>query len=107
MIINLLPVLSEQTLLPLIVANEMKKTDPSCKVTCYELNNHFRDVMEAVSQNNSLQDVLEIRHDISEYYEVADKCKDASFDLLIGEMIHWYSGKPIFKFLQIFFFRRT
>ena len=89
------------------MANEMKKTDPSCKVTCYELNNHFRDVMEAVSQNNSLQDVLEIRHDISEYYEVADKSKDASFDLLIGEMIHWYSGKPIFQFLQIFFFRRT
>ena len=87
-------VLSEQSLLPLILAKQLKMSHG--KVVCYELNHNFREVLEATSKVNDLDQVLDIRHDVKNYHEITDKI-DEPFDLILGEpnfsicMLPWHN----------------
>jgi protein arginine N-methyltransferase 7 len=69
-------VLSEQTILPIILAKLFKG-----KVVCYELNSHMRQVLKAIVKVNDLGN-LEIRDDVKCYDDVI---VDHDVDLVIGE----------------------
>lgn len=96
-------VLSEQTLLPLIAAKLFKN---NTKVVCFELNEQFRQALKNIAEHNGISKRLEIRHDVNNFFEVADKV-ESDFDLILAEpsfnisllpwhnLFFWYMLKSI------------
>ena len=75
-------VLSEQSLLPLIVAKLLNKKG---KVICFELNEQFRHVLNGVSKENDLKDTLEIRKDIENYCDITAEVIKEDIDVIFAE----------------------
>ena len=75
-------VLSEQSLLPLIVAKILNKKG---KVICFELNEQFRHVLNGVSKENDLKDTLEIRKDIENYCDITAEVIKEDIDVIFAE----------------------
>ena len=97
-------VLSEQSLLPLIVAKILNKKG---KVICFELNEQFRHVLNGVSKENSLNDTLEIRKNIENYCDITAEVINDEIDIIFAEpsfgisllpwhnLFYWYMLKSI------------
>jgi len=97
-------VLSEQSLLPLIVAKLLNKKG---KVICFELNEQFRHVLNGVSKENDLKDTLEIRKDIENYCDITAEVIKEDIDVIFAEpsfgisllpwhnLFYWYMLKTI------------
>ncbi len=93
-------VLSEQSFLPLIVANMIKSKGG--KVLCQERNDQFRTVLSDIAKHNSLESVLEIGNDqdSEDYHEIGTKLQDRKFDLVLAEPSF---GKSLLPWHNLFF----
>ena len=100
-------VLSEQSLLPLIVSKILKEGKKGGKVICFELNEQFRHVLNGISKENELKSTLEIRKDIENYCDITAEVINEDIDIIVAEpsfgisllpwhnLFYWYMLKAI------------
>ena len=100
-------IIGEQTLLPLLVSKMKLLKQGKGKVIYYELNEHFRTVLKAVAKHNKLENILEIRKDVDNYYEITSEVVQEDIDIIVAEpsfcisllpwhnLFYWYMLKQL------------